>query len=124
MGAEASRTDGRSMSSTRLLITILLVSFAVVSPAAAHTGTYDLGDGAWSYFGDPRSIAHGDDVFTGWISTTGDVWVSQRNLGTGRLTRHLLYRRLGVDDHNNPSLVWWHGRLVAFFSEHSGVYLG
>jgi hypothetical protein len=101
---------------------LLLVFLAAASPAAA--GIYDLGPGAWSYFGDPRSIAHGDDVFTGWISTTGDVWVSQRDVRTGRLVRRRVYRALGVDDHNNPSLVWWHGRLVAFFSEHSGVYLG
>ena len=36
----------------------------------------ELGAGAWSYFGDPRAIAHDGHTFTGWISTTGNVWVA------------------------------------------------
>jgi hypothetical protein len=83
-----------------------------------------LGHGAWSYFGDPRSIAHGRHVFTGWIGTHGNVWVGDTDTRTRRTRRRMIYRDLGVDDHNNPSLVWFHGRLVVFFSEHSGRTLG
>ena len=36
----------------------------------------ELGAGAWSYFGDPRAIHHDGRTFTGWISTTGNVWVA------------------------------------------------
>ena len=36
----------------------------------------ELGAGAWSYFGDPRAIARNGHTFTGWISTTGNVWVA------------------------------------------------
>ena len=36
----------------------------------------ELGAGAWSYFGDPRAISHDGHTFTGWISTTGNVWVA------------------------------------------------
>ena len=36
----------------------------------------ELGAGAWSYFGDPRAIHHDGHTFTGWISTTGNVWVA------------------------------------------------
>ena len=36
----------------------------------------ELGAGAWSYFGDPRAIYHDGHTFTGWISTTGNVWVA------------------------------------------------
>jgi hypothetical protein len=91
-------------------------------PPAAHKLT--LGRGAWSYFGDARAIAHGRRVFTGWISTRGDVWVAEVDTRTLAITKKLIYRDLGVDDHNNPSLVWFHGRLMAFFCEHSGRVLG
>lgn len=83
-----------------------------------------LGRGAWSYFGDARSVTHGSLVFTGWISVEGDVWVAQTDVRTGVTKRRKLYADLGVDDHNNPSLVFWRGRLHAFFSEHSGHVLG
>ena len=80
----------------------------------------ELGAGAWSYFGDPRAISHDGHTFTGWISTAGHVWVA-RLTKRGRLSKHLLFRGLGRDDHNNPSLVFRpDGRIVVFFSPHSG----
>ncbi|MEA2182805.1 MAG: hypothetical protein QOF69_1990 [Solirubrobacteraceae bacterium] len=80
----------------------------------------ELGAGAWSYFGDPRAISHDGHTFTGWISTDGNVWVARLTAG-GTLSKHLLFRGLGRDDHNNPSLVFLpDGRLIVFFSPHSG----
>ena len=83
----------------------------------------ELGAGAWSYFGDPRAISHDGHTFTGWISTAGNVWVARYTRG-GRLSKRLLYRGLGRDDHNNPSLVFRRdGHLMVFFSPHSGHHL-
>jgi hypothetical protein len=83
----------------------------------------ELGAGAWSYFGDPRAIAHNGHTFTGWISTTGNVWVAHIR-PDGSFTKRLIYRNLGVDDHNNPSLVFRpDGRIMVFFSPHSGHVL-
>ena len=83
----------------------------------------ELGAGSWSYFGDPRAISHEDHTFTGWISTTGHVWVARYTRG-GRLTKRLIFRGLGRDDHNNPSLVFRpDGHIVVFFSPHSGRVL-
>lgn len=80
----------------------------------------ELGAGAWSYFGDPRAISHEGHTFTGWISTAGHVWVARLTAGGG-LRKHLIFRGLGRDDHNNPSLVFRSdGRLAVFFSPHSG----
>jgi hypothetical protein len=80
----------------------------------------ELGAGAWSYFGDPRAIAHNGHTFTGWISTTGNVWIAHIR-PDGSFTKRLIYRDLGVDDHNNPSLVFRpDGRIMVFFSPHSG----
>jgi hypothetical protein len=80
----------------------------------------ELGAGAWSYFGDPRAIHHDGRTFTGWISTTGNVWVASWQPGR-KPRKTLIYRGLGVDDHNNPSLVFRRdGHIVVFFSPHSG----
>jgi BNR repeat-containing family member len=91
----------------------------------AASGAVDrvLGAGSWSYFGDPRAISHDGHTFTGWISTTGNVWVARYTAG-GRLTKRVIFKGLGRDDHNNPSLVFRHdGHIVVFFSPHSGHHL-
>jgi BNR repeat-containing family member len=85
-------------------------------------GTVDrlLGAGSWSYFGDARAISHDGHTFTGWISTTGNVWVARYSAGGG-LSKRLIFRGLGRDDHNNPSLVFRRdGHIVVFFCPHSG----
>jgi hypothetical protein len=83
----------------------------------------ELGAGAWSYFGDPRAIHHDGHTFTGWISTTGNVWVADHVPGRP-LKKQLIYKGLGRDDHNNPSLVFRRdGHIVVFFSPHSGRHL-
>lgn len=83
----------------------------------------ELGAGAWSYFGDPRAISRDGHTFTGWISTTGNVWVARYTRG-GKLSKRLIFRGLGRDDHNNPSLVFRRdGHLMVFFSPHSGHHL-
>jgi BNR repeat-containing family member len=80
----------------------------------------ELGAGSWSFFGDPRAISHDGHTFTGWISTSGNLWVARYTRG-GKLSKKLLFRGLGRDDHNNPSLVFRRdGHLVVFFSPHSG----
>lgn len=91
--------------------------------AAAAAVDRELGAGAWSYFGDPRAISHDGDTFTGWISTTGNVWVA-RYSAEGRLTKRAIFKGLGRDDHNNPSLVFRRdGHIIVFFSPHSGHHL-
>ena len=80
----------------------------------------ELGAGSWSFFGDPRAISHDGHTFTGWISTTGNVWVARYTRG-GQLSKKLIFRGLGRDDHNNPSLVFRRdGHLMVFFCPHSG----
>jgi len=80
----------------------------------------ELGAGSWSFFGDPRAISHEGHTFTGWISTTGNVWVARYTRG-GQLSKKLIFRGLGRDDHNNPSLVFRRdGHLMVFFCPHSG----
>lgn len=78
--------------------------------------------GAWSFFGDPRSISVGDDVYTGWIARNGFVQISQYDTKTHKEKTKTLGPNLGrVDDHNNPSLIARKdGRIMTFYSPHSG----
>jgi hypothetical protein len=75
---------------------------------------------SWSYFGDPRSVAYGDWIHTGCIDTDGKVKLDQYDLATGEHRLLTLFRGLEVDDHNNPSLVFFRSKLYAFASPHSG----
>jgi hypothetical protein len=74
----------------------------------------------WSYFGDPRAVAYRNWIYTGCIGTDGKVKLDQYNLKTGRKKLLTLFRGLEVDDHNNPSLVFFRRKLYAFASEHAG----
>src|SRR4051794_4052881 len=91
------------------------------APAGARAAaTRTLSPCTWSYFGDPRAIAHRKWVFTGCISTTGSVKLDEYNLANGKRRLLTLFRNLEVDDHNNPSLVFFRSKLYAFASEHAG----
>lgn len=97
-----------------------MLALAGSATAGAAEPAVKLGDGNWSYFSDPRLVASGDAVYTGWISTTGRVVVAKLVPSTGR-HRSVVVGRTGVDDHNNPALLLRKdGRLVVFFSPHSG----
>jgi hypothetical protein len=90
-------------------------------PAGAHAAAVrKLTPCTWSYFGDPRSIAHRDWIFTGCISTDGRVRLDEYDVKTGSKRLLTLFRGLEVDDHNNPSLVFFRRKLYAFASPHSG----
>src|SRR5215207_1458445 len=88
--------------------------------AARAAGTRDITPCTWSYFGDPRAIAHGDLVHTGCIGTDGKVKLDQYDLDTGEHRLLTLFRGLEVDDHNNPSLIFFHRKMYAFASPHAG----
>jgi hypothetical protein len=106
----------------RSSLTVLLLAVALFAPAQARGETYRLGSGDWSYFTDPRVVSFGGAVYTGWISTTGRVTVTKFVPSTGR-HHSVVVGATGIDDHNNPALhVRDDGRLMVFFSPHSGYY--
>jgi BNR repeat-containing family member len=84
-------------------------------PAAAS-----LADCAWSFFADPRALVHGRTVLAGCVTSHGLPVLVRAGLRTGRHSVVRLFARLERDDHNNPAIVFWHGRLWAFVSPHSG----
>jgi hypothetical protein len=89
-------------------------------PPRAAAAAEPVHDGAWSYFGDPRVIAHGDVIFAGCVSTRGEIVVHQYDRRNDRAIHIQVGRNPEVDDHDNPSVEFWDNRLWAFYSPHSG----
>ena len=78
----------------------LFLGFLAAPSVAA--GATSFGDGAWSFFGDPRATHRDGKSYVGWITTDGRVQVSRYVHATGE-RRTVTLRNLAVDDHNNPS---------------------
>jgi len=94
---------------------------ALVAAAPAGAAERPVGDGAWSWFGDPRAVTHDGRTYVGWVDHEGDVKVSSYDHATGERVSAVLQARLNQDDHANPSLhVRPDGRLVVFYSRHVG----
>lgn len=81
-------------------------------------------DGAWSWPGDPRAISYEgahSRTYVGWVDSRGSVRVASYDHDTDEIVVATLRPELDPDDHANPSLhVRDDGRLVAFYSAHSG----
>ena len=107
------------MWTARVALTAAVALASAAGPAAA-ADPRDVHPGAWSYFGDPRSIAVGEEVFTGWVGTRREIMVEQFDRRTGRSRNVQLHRNTELDDHDNPSLALFRGHLYVFYSPHSG----
>jgi hypothetical protein len=93
------------------------------SAAAVPFGTSFIRQGgscAWTVFADSRAILHAGSVFSACITNEGAGTVERYDLRTDVGRTATLFEGLEVDDHNNPSLVVFHGRLFAFWAPHSG----
>jgi PKD repeat protein len=97
--------------------------------ALAGAGSTDaavppIGNGAWSWFGDPRAVTHTGAhtrTYTGWVDRDGDIMVSSFDHATRARVTAALAARFNRDDHANPSIhVRPDGRLVVFYSRHVG----
>ncbi len=79
-----------------------------------------LGDGAWSWFADPRAVHHQGRTYIGWVARDGDVKVSAYDHATRSRTTALIAPAVEVDDHANPALqVLPDGRLRVYYSPHA-----
>jgi hypothetical protein len=75
---------------------------------------------SWSYFGDARAVWFRGHVFTACIGVDGRSVVEDYDPVSGGRRVQTVFEPLEIDDHNNPSLVVFRGRLMAFSSPHSG----
>jgi hypothetical protein len=118
------------ISATSLLALALAAIFASSAGASAtvtrvapnQTFQTITGIGAWSFFGDARAVKVDDKYFLGWTTPSGQVQVGEYDPDSGKTTQITLGPRMEQgDDHENPSLmVRADGRLMAFYSPHSG----
>jgi PKD repeat protein len=109
-----------------MLLRLALGAFVLVTCMAAYPGPAGaavppIGDGAWSWFGDPRAVTHNGRTYVGWVDLEGDIKVSSFDHASGERVTAVLAARLNRDDHANPSIhVRPDGRLVVFYSRHVG----
>jgi PKD repeat protein len=105
-----------------LIAVVLACAGAAAAPALA--AVHPIGDGAWSWFGDPRAVTYTGAhtrTYVGWVDLEGDIKVSSYDHATGERTTAVLQARLNKDDHANPSIqVRPDGRLVVYYSRHVG----
>jgi PKD repeat protein len=107
------------MSFLRVALAAVVCALAAAAPAGAAQPP--LGEGAWSWFGDPRSVSVGEKTFTGWVDHEGDIKVASFDDLTGERVTAVLQARLNQDDHANPSIhVRPDGHLMVFYSRHVG----
>ena len=99
----------------------LVAACALAWAGSALAAERPVGDGAWSWFGDPRAVTHDGRTYVGWVDQQGDVKVSSYDHATGDRVTAVLQARLNQDDHANPSVqVRPDGRLVVYYSRHVG----
>ena len=106
------------------LLRIAVVCTLGAGAASAGAAVHPIGDGAWSWFGDPRAVTYTGAhtrTYVGWVDLEGDIKVSSYDHVTGDRTTAVLQARLNKDDHANPSIqVRPDGRLVVYYSRHVG----
>lgn len=98
-----------------------------VPPVTPGSGTVftitSPGDGAWSWFGDPRAIHVGTNSYIGYVDTSGNICM--RVLADASETpgaEIVLHAALDYDDHCNPSFaVLDDGRLGAWYAQHEPI---
>jgi hypothetical protein len=96
-----------------------LLVVGVGSRPEPSASTLQLGEGAWSWFGDPRAVYSRGAIFAGWVSPTG--WVMAARWSGGRLSATPVAKEGRPDDHDSPALlVGRDGRLTIFYSHHGG----
>ena len=106
----------------RAAITAFAAVLALAAPASARIAS--LGQGAWSWFQDPRAVhvvGRFDQTYVGFIDWTGHVTVAAYDPRFGTVRKHVV-GTLPVDDHSAPSiLVEPDKRLTVFWSGHNGL---
>ena len=84
--------------------------------AASHR---TFGEGAWSWFADPRAVYSRGRIVAGWVDR--DKYVNIASIKTSSVYRVRIGREQQRDDHGNPALIVRpDGRISAYFSDHNG----
>jgi BNR repeat-containing family member len=96
-----------------------------LAAAPAHGAERTLGQGAWSWFGDPRAVTHTGEhtrTYVGWVSGDGSIVVASYDHNSREQVTSVLHDQLQRDDHAVPALmVRPDGHIVAFYSRHTAT---
>ena len=115
---------GATLGLVRRLVTFIAVVCGFRGAERAGAAIHPIGDGGWSWFGDPRAVTYTGAhtrTYVGWVDLEGDIKVSSYDQDTGDRVTATLQARLNRDDHANPSLqIRPDGRLVVYYSRHVG----
>ncbi len=115
----------KSMQKRLLPSLLFILSFLSLHGQRAEDYKNITDDGAWCWFSDPRAIYHKGDhevTYTGFVTSTGDIAIASKDHRTGAEATKIIYHKLQVDDHVNPSLlILPDGRLMVFFTKHGGT---
>jgi BNR repeat-containing family member/PKD domain/Concanavalin A-like lectin/glucanases superfamily len=101
-----------------------IAALALALPAASEAAPAQrpLGDGAWSWFADPRAIHYEGrrkQTYIAWVAADGDIKVAAFDHDSGIRTTAVLHSRLQADDHSNPALlIRPDGRIEVFYAMH------
>ena len=106
-----------------VLVALVPLTLSAPDARAATPSFRSLGDGAWSWFGDPRAVHHKgayQRTYVGWVDHDGNIEVASYDHRSRLRTTVVLHPALHTDDHANPSLhVRPDGRLLIFYSGHN-----
>ena len=116
-------TPARTLLAGAALALLLALSACGGGSDDERPGPRSVGRCSWSYFGDPRSVAFGSHVVTGCIGIDGRSLVEDYDTDSGERRLDKVFPTLERDDHNNPSVIVFKGRLYAFSAPHSGYDL-
>src|SRR5690242_1254601 len=67
-----------------------------------------VGEGAWSWFADPRAVYYAGAhrrTYAGWVGAGGDIRVLAYDHDTHAFATAVLQRSVQADDHANPAMV-------------------
>ena len=96
----------------------------IAQPLAAEKYKNLAPDGTWCWFADPRAAFHAGRhkrTYAGWVNTAGDIQIAAYDHQKQSIETVDLHVILQKDDHCNPAiLIRPDGRLIVFFSIHSG----
>jgi BNR repeat-containing family member/PKD domain/Concanavalin A-like lectin/glucanases superfamily len=109
---------------TAVIGVIAVLALALPAVSKGVLAQRSLGDGAWSWFADPRAVhyekAH-RETYIGWVAQDGDIKVAAFDHDSGIRTTAVLHSRFQIDDHANPALlVRPDGRIEVFYAMHDG----
>ena len=78
-------------------------------------------NGVWTWFTDPRTVVHGDDLYVGWVNSSGTCGITKRNVKTGvTASFNLSAVGLEIDDHNNTGVhILPDGKILALYGQHN-----